>query len=97
MKEIVTGQNMLTLDMKAGDIYPIEYDNVATITISNYSDNDVYISEESNFEFNNNVGNFLLVGSRTIQYNYFFYKNGKNTIYIKAIGNGKVSIVKTRW
>ena len=63
MKDIVKGGNALTLDMKAGDIYPIEYDNIATVTIANYTDDGIFVSENPEFEFNNDIGNFLVICS----------------------------------
>ena len=97
MKDIVKGGNALTLDMKAGDIYPIEYDNIATVTIANYTDDGIFVSENPEFEFNNDIGDFLVIGSGAAYNDYFFYKNGKNMLYIKALTEGYVSIVRKRW
>lgn len=97
MKDIVKGEIALTLDMKAGDIYPIEYDNIATVTIANYTEDGIYVSEKPEFEFENNVGKFLVIGSGTAYNDYIFYKNGKNTLYIKALTDGYVTIVRKRW
>ena len=97
MKDIVKGEIVLTLDMKAGDIYPIEYDNIATVTIANYTEDGIYVSEKPEFEFENNIGKFLVIGSGTAYNDYVFYKNGKNTLYIKALTDGYVTIVRKRW
>lgn len=97
MKDIVKGEIVLTLDMKAGDIYPIEYDNIATVTIANYTEDGIYVSEKPEFEFENNIGKFLVIGSGTAYNDYMFYKNGKNTLYIKALTDGYVTIVRKRW
>lgn len=97
MKDIVKGISALTIDMKAGDIYPIEYDNIATITIANYTEDGIYVSEKPNFEFEENIGEFMVIGSGSAYNDYMFYKNGKNTIYIKALTDGYVSIVRKRW
>ena len=97
MKDIVKGEIALTLDMKAGDIYPIEYDNIATVTIANYTEDGIYVSEKPEFEFENNIGKFLVIGSGTAYNDYMFYKNGKNTLYIKALTDGYVTIVRKRW
>lgn len=97
MKDIVKGEIALTLDMKAGDIYPIEYDNIATVTIANYTEDGIYVSEKPEFEFENNIGKFLVIGSGTAYNDYVFYKNGKNTLYIKALTDGYVTIVRKRW
>ena len=97
MKDIIKGEIALTLDMKAGDIYPIEYDNIATVTIANYTEDGIYVSEKPEFEFENNIGKFLVIGSGIAYNDYMFYKNGKNTLYIKALTDGYVTIVKKRW
>lgn len=97
MKDIVKGEIALTLDMKAGDIYPIEYDNIATATIANYTEDGIYVSDKPEFEFENNVGKFLVIGSGAAYNDYIFYKSGKNTLYIKALTDGYVTIVRKRW
>lgn len=97
MKDVVKGELTLTIDMKAGDIYPIEYDNIATATIANYTDDGVYVSEKPEFEFENNIGKFLVIGSGAAYNDYIFYKSGKNTLYIKALTDGYVTIVRKRW
>ena len=97
IKDIIKGENALTLDMSAGDIYPIEYDNIATATIANYTEDGIYVSENSDFEFVNNIGKFMTIGSGAAYNDYIFYKNGKNTLYIKALTDGYVSIVRKRW
>lgn len=97
MKEIVQGTLALTLDMKAGDIYPIEYQSVSSVNIVNYTDDSLFVSSSPDFEFNNNVGNFLTIASNNAYNEYVFFKSGKNTLYIKAISDGYVSIVRKQW
>lgn len=97
MKDIVKGEIALTLDMKAGDIYPIEYDNIATATIANYTEDGIYVSEKPEFEFENSIGKFLVIGSGAAFNDYVFYKSGKNILYIKALTDGYVTIVRKRW
>lgn len=100
MKDVVKGEIALTIDMKAGDIYPIEYDNIATATIANYTDDGIYVSEKPEFEFNEAngaVGKFLVISSGAAYNDYIFYKSGKNTLYIKALTDGYVTIVRKRW
>lgn len=97
MKDIVKGEIALTIDMKAGDIYPIEYDNIATATIANYTEDGIYVSEEPNFEFDGAIGKFMTIGSGAAYNDYIFYKSGKNTLYIKALTDGYVSIMRKRW
>ena len=97
MKDIVKGEIALTIDMKAGDIYPIEYDNITTATIANYTEDGIYVSEEPNFEFDGAIGKFMTIGSGAAYNDYIFYKSGKNTLYIKALTDGYVSIIRKRW
>ena len=97
MKDIIKGTVAMTIDMKAGDIYPIEYDNIAMATIANYTDDGIYVSEEPNFDFENSIGNFLTICSGAAFNDYIFYKGGKNTLYIKALTDGFVTIVRKRW
>ena len=84
MKDVVKGEIALTIDMKAGDVYPIEYDNIATASIANYTEDGIYVSEKPNFDFNGAIGNFLVISSGTAYNDYIFYNSGKNTLYIKC-------------
>lgn len=97
MKDKVKGELVLTIDMKAGDIYPIEYDNIATASIANYTDDTLFISDKPEFDFEDNVGKFLVIGSGTAYNDFIFYKSGTNTLYIKALTDGYVTIVRKRW
>ena len=97
MKDIVKGEIALTIDMKAGDIYPIEYDNIATATIANYTDDGIYVSEKPEFDFNGAIGKFMTISSGGAYNDYIFYRSGKNILYIKALTDGYVSIVRKRW
>lgn len=97
MKDVVKGEIALTIDMKAGDIYPIEYDNIATASIANYTEDGIYVSEKPDFDFNGAIGNFLVISSGTAYNDYIFYNSGKNRLYIKSLTDGYVSIVRKRW
>ena len=97
MKDIVKGEAAITIDMKAGDIYPIEYDNIATATIANYTEDGIYVSEKPEFEFDGAIGKFLVISSGAAYNDYLFYKSGKNILYIKSLTDGYVTIVRKRW
>lgn len=97
MKDVVKGEIAITLDMKSGDIYPIEYDNIATATIANYTEDGIYVSETPDLEFDGAIGKFLVISSGSAYNDYIFYKSGKNTLYIKALTDGYVTVVRKRW
>ena len=97
MKDTVKGEIAITLDMKAGDIYPIEYDNIATATIANYTDDGIYVGENPELDFDGAIGKFLVISSNSAYNDYIFYKSGKNVLYIKALTDGYVTIVRKRW
>lgn len=97
LKEKINGELVLTINIKAGEIYPIEYKSVAAVNVINYTDGSVFVSEKNNFEFNNNVGKFLTITDGNCYNEYMFYKAGKNTLYIKADADGYICIARKIW
>jgi len=97
LQDVTKGELILTLHVKADEIWPIQYDNVSTLNIVNYTDGAIFASENNNFEINNNVGKYLTITDGNAYNEYVFYKSGKNTIYIKTEGDGFVCVIKKRW
>lgn len=97
LKDVIEGKHVLTINMAAEDIYPIEYDNIATANIINYTDGVIYVSEENNFELKNNIGEYLTITDGNAYNDYIFYKSGLNKLYIKADAAGYVCIVRKQW
>lgn len=97
MKDIIKGKLALTIEMKAGDIWPIEYDSVSSLNIVNYTDGAIYVGEKNDFEYKNGVGEFLTISSSNGYNDYIFYSAGKHIIYIKADEDGCVSIINKAW
>ena len=96
IKEI-KGDLTLTINIKAGDIYAVKYNKTAMLNIVNYTDGAIFISEKPNFDYIDNVGNFLTVTDGNSYNDYMFYKKGENTLYIKADADGYVCLVRKQW
>ena len=97
MIEILNGKQCHSIKVKAGDIISITYDQVESVNISNYTDGSIFVSEENNFTYDNNIGNFLTITDGNCYNEYVFYKSGKNTIYIKCDADGVISIIRKLW
>lgn len=97
LKDIVKGKQCLTINIKAGEIYPIEYNNIAIADIVNYTDGVIFVSEENNFNLVNNIGEYLTITDGNSYNTYIFNKSGKNTLYVKADANGYVCIIRKTW
>lgn len=97
LKDIIKGEQCLTINIKAGEIYPIEYTNIAIADIVNYTEGVIFVSEENDFTFTDNVGKFLTITDGNTYNSYIFYKSGKNTLYIKADADGYVCIMRKLW
>lgn len=97
LNEKIKGKNVLTINMKAGDIYPIEYNSIAAANIVNYTDGVIYVSEQNEFTLNNNIGNYLIITDGNSYNEYYFYNSGKNTLYVKADADGYICIIRKAW
>lgn len=97
LKEVIKGQNVITIKVKAGDIQPIEYEQVASVDVVNYTDGTVFVSDKNDFEMVNNVGNYLTVTDGNSYNSFTLYKSGKNTIYIKTDTDGMICVVRKIW
>ena len=97
LKEVIKGEQCLTINIKAGEIYPIEYDKIAIADVINYTDGVIFVSEYNDFELNNNVGKYLTITDGNSYNEYVFYKSGKNTLYIKADADGYICIIRKLW
>ncbi len=97
LKEPIKNKSVITINVKAGNIYPIEYDNIAMADIVNYTDGVIFVSEKNNFDLVNNVGEYLTITDGNSYNTYMFYKNGNNTLYIKADADGYVCVVRKLW
>ena len=95
----IKGQDLLTLDVIAGNIYEITYDQISALNIFNYTEGSLFISnkEDCDFKFEDNVGNFLTIGSGNGFNNILFYMNGENKIYLKPDANGYISMFRKLW
>ena len=78
LNEKIEGKNVLTVNMKAGDIYPIEYKSIASVNIVNYTDRVIFVSEKDDFTLTNGVGDYLVITDGNSYNEYVFYKAGKN-------------------
>lgn len=97
MIEILNGKQCHTIKVKSGDIIAITYNQVESINIINYTDGSIFVSEQNNFTFENNIGDFLTITDGNSYNEYIFYKSGKNTIYIKCDADGVISIIRKVW
>lgn len=93
----VKGNNVLTINVKAGDIVAIEYDKIAVANIVNYTDGSIFVSENNDFKLENNVGKYLTITDGNSYNEYVFYKSGKNTVYIKNDADGYICVVRKIW
>lgn len=97
LKDVIKGESVLTINVKAGDIYPIEFTNIASANIVNYTEGSIFVSENNNFELVNNVGKYLTISDGNSYNEYIFYKTGKNTLYIKVDADGFICVVRKLW
>lgn len=97
LKEILHGKQAMSIKVKAGDIISIQYNSVESVNIGNYTDGSIFVSESNNFDYVNDVGNFLTITDGNCYNEYILYKPGSNTIYIKCDADGVVSIMRKQW
>lgn len=97
LKEKVEGKNVLTINIKAGDIYPIEYKSIASANIVNYTDGVIFVSEKDDFTLTDGVGEYLVITDGNSYNEYVFYKAGKNILYVKADADGYICVVRKAW
>lgn len=97
LKDKIDGQIVLTLNVKAGDIIPIEYKSITSANVVNYTDGSIFVSETNDFSLIENVGKYLTITDGNSYNEYIFYKSGKNTLYIKADADGYICVVRKLW
>lgn len=97
MRNEILGTKYLTIKVKAGDIIPIKYVSAAALNIINYTDGSIFVNDTANFDFVDDVGDFLTITDGNCYNEYVFYKSGLNTIYVKCDADGYVCIVRKQW
>lgn len=98
MKEI-NGSLALTIRIIPGELYKVNYDKAAIINVVNYTDGSVYVAEKPEFDFIDNVGNFLTVTDGNSYNDYQFYSRN-NSIYVKVDENvteGTICLIRKQW
>lgn len=85
------GKNNLSINVSEDSIYKIEYDSWFRVNILNYTDGEIYVSSNENFDFDGDVAEVLTIGSKMF-YNGFATASG--SIYIKALKTGVVVIAR---
>lgn len=93
----IKGSNILTLKVTANNVYHIKYDKISTLSIINYTEGSILISETNDFELIDNVGKYLIITDGNSYNDYIFYKSSPADVYIKTKTDGEICLVVKRW
>ena len=93
----VDGSQAITIEVSSGNIYEIEYEDVAGVNIVNYTDGSIFVSEVNDFETTDGVGQYLTLTDGNMYNEYLFYKSGTNKLYIKCDADGHICLVRKLW
>lgn len=92
-------ENVITINMTAGDVVEVEFPTVARADIVNYTDGVIFVSEENDFTLDETgkVGKYLTITDGNTYNEYIFYRKDKNKLYVKADADGYVCISRKIW
>lgn len=91
------GENALTISVQADSVICVEYDYLATVSILNYTDSLIYVSENDDFSVEDDAGKYFIVTDGYAYNDYVFYTEGVKKIYIKSLSSGTISLIRKRW
>lgn len=91
--------NVLSINMSAGDIIEIEFPSIACADVVNYTDGVIFVSEDNDFTLDETgkVGKYLTITDGNTYNEYTFYKKNKKKLYVKADADGYICVMRKVW